>query len=227
MNRMNWESIGAEEAAMSPPPAVRPVTIELDINSNLDTTGHSSAGGLCSADELDSGTESDALSSPVSAASSAASSEIDELPTDITQVHSNIALVAERMDWGDNNTGCGDRRPSLPVTLVTELSPASVPYKDSYARRESFPRIHDNRRTRLPHSGLYQAFSFDQLVEKLTNMERHHLTTVANSASVKNSVNAVNLDNLLSETRLSTLSPSLETSKITNYLVNSKQLVYK
>ena len=213
VNRMNWECISKEESAAAP----RPSTIELDINSNVDV--------VCSSEEADSGTESDALASPVSA-SSAASSEIDELPSDMTDVHSNIALVAERMEWMDSSN---ERRPSLPV--VSDLT-AAAKQQNSGARRESFPRIHDNRRTCLPHTTLYQALSFDQLVEKLTNMERNltsNGTVIPNNPSdaVKKSVNSVNLDNLLTESRLSTLTPSIETSQITNYLVNSQQLVFK
>jgi len=212
-NRMNWESIIKEETAAVAP---RPSVIELDINSNVDV--------VCNCEEADSGTESDTLASPVSASSSAAGSEIDELPSDMTDIHSNIALVAERMEWIDKN----ERRPSLPV-VASDLTAAVR--QGSGARRESFPRIHDNRRTCLPHTSLYQAISFDQLVEKLTNLERNLSLNGSvlqnNSDAVKKSVNSVNLDNLLAESRLSTLTPSIETSQITNYLVNSQQLVYK
>lgn len=201
INKQNWEAIRKdEEAALLT--STMPLSVEIDINSNV-----------CEGSDGDSGTESDDLSSPVSASCNSTQSDLDELPTDIDDIHTNIALVAERMDWLESN-GTPDRRPSLPLSQGTPLT------KELYGRRESFPRIHDNRRTCLPHTSLYQAISFDRLVEKLTSMEKD------SAAGGTHSLSSVNLDDLLCESRLSTLSPNIETSKITNYLL-AKPLLSK
>lgn len=174
------------------------LSLDVDINSNFETA-------MSQYSEDESASDSEDCSQKVSGISG--SSELEEPLTDINDVHTTIVLVKERMDWSD--TKLADRRPSLPLNHVSQHIA-----REAYARRESFPRIHDNRTsTCLPHTSLYQALSYDQLVQKLTGVERDLPSTR------KSSGHSVHLDNLLCEPRLSTLTPSIETSKITNYLV--------
>lgn len=204
-NRMTWGDIAKEQAAQ-----IRQLSLDVDINSNVETVD---CGGFTSAD---SGTESDGISSPVSSVSGASHSDLDDLPSDISDIHSHVTQVGERMEWCDSVNS--ERRKSLPISEEPSHT------RDRYGRRESFPRIHDNRRACLPHTSLYQAISFDRLVEKLTNIERPSIKSIqpAYNTPLKQ-VDTVNLDNLLAEPRLSTLCPSIETSKITNYLLTKRK----
>lgn len=200
-NRLNWEMISKEESSL--------ITMDTDINSNR--VGPADGGS-----SADSGTESDAPCSPVSTEPSSSHSDLDELPYDIDDIHSDIALVAGRMDRSEGAEF--PRRGSLPTSDLPKQT------RDSSSRRESFPRIDDNRRTCLPHTTVYQAVSFDRLVEKLTNLE--HDLYHRNSGTLTD-LASMNLDNLLCEPRLSTLSPSLETSKITHYLTAADRVSLK
>lgn len=210
-NRLNWGAIADMQATQT-----RPLSLDVDINSNVETLDCS---GSTSAD---SGTESDGISSPISSMSGASHSDLDDLPSDISDIHSHVTQVAERMEWPDTVIS-SERRKSLPISA--ELNRAT---KDPrFGRRESFPRVHDNRSSCLPHTSLYQAVSFDRLVEKLTNLDK--------TVSIKSAypppppplkqVDTVNLDNLLAKPRLSTLSQNMETSKITNYLVANRLIL--
>ncbi|XP_067931946.1 high affinity 3',5'-cyclic-AMP phosphodiesterase 7A-like [Watersipora subatra] len=172
------------------------LSLEGDINSNFDTIASPY-------DDISSGDSEDTLGQCVT-------TEPSESVADINKLRANILFVKERIDWSDIKLA--NRRPSLPLTHRAS--------KEAYARRESFPRIQDNRTTCLPPSSLYQALSYDQLVEKLTGVGRD-LTSVR-----KTTGHAIHLDNLISESRISTLSPNLETSKITNYF-HAKQLMSK
>lgn len=165
-------------------------TAPVDINSNI-------ANDQCRYSDVDSGSTTFC---------SAPTESEDGAPSDINDIQSNIAIVAERMDWPEKST---DRRPSLPTSDISAIA------KQAYGRRESFPLIHDNRRTCLPHTSLYQAISFDRLVEKLAIMETDF------SKSAGHSIGSVNSDNLISEPRLCTLSPNIEASRITNYHVTT------
>jgi len=185
-NRDSWQQVSSADADDTPS-----LSLTIDINSNIESVSmqplHS--------DDADSGTESDVMSSPVSTGSS----EADELPAEITDIHTDIAIVADRLDWTDS-----DRRHSLPNPLPMQA--------DIYARRKSFPRVQAGRRSSLPQTSVHQAISFDRLVEKLTLIENE----------IAPNMSTCDFDNLMTEPRLSTLSPSIETSKITRYLVRSK-----
>lgn len=189
-NRRNWETILKEEQLLTNNVAL---TKQLDINSNIEDTA---ATWACLSDS-----DSDVYVS-------CDDSEVDEAPCDITDIHCDIALVAERMDWVDNSAS--DRRPSLPAL------PTLLNRQEAYnGRRESFPLIHDNRRTALPQPEPYRALSFDRLVETLTCIDWH---------LPREKKSSLNLDNLRAEPRLSTLSPNIQTSLITNYLASEELL---